>query len=130
LTRVTRALAVTRPNEALDRAAEEVVDWSGGTRIGECIKELLDEYGHRGLVRGAVVVLCSDGLEIGDPELLAEQMARMSRLAYRVIWLNHSGTRRTGRSPAARRAAVRRPLRRRAQPGEPRGSAQLSLRRG
>ena len=88
LTRVTRALAVTRPDEALDRAADEVVDWNGGTRIGECIKELLDEYGHRGLVRGAVVVLCSDGLEIGDPELLAEQMARLSRLAYRVIWLN------------------------------------------
>ena len=88
LTRVTRALAVTRPNEALDRAAEEVVDWNGGTRIGECIKELLDVYGHRGLVRGAVVVLCSDGLEIGDPELLAEQMARLSRLAYGVIWLN------------------------------------------
>ena len=88
LTRVTRALAVTRPDEALDRAADEVVDWNGGTRIGDCLKELLDEYGHRGLVRGAVVVLCSDGLEIGDPELLAEQMARLSRLAYRVIWLN------------------------------------------
>jgi uncharacterized protein with von Willebrand factor type A (vWA) domain len=88
LTRVTRALAVSRPDEALERAAAEVVDWNGGTRIGECLKALLDEYGHRGLVRGAVVVLCSDGLEVGDPELLAEQMARLSRLAYRVIWLN------------------------------------------
>jgi uncharacterized protein len=88
LTRVTRALAVTRPDEALERAAAEVVDWNGGTRIGESLKGLLDEYGHRGLVRGAVVVLCSDGLEVGDPELLAEQMARLSRLAYRVIWLN------------------------------------------
>ncbi len=88
LTRVTRALDVSRPDEALDRAAEEVVDWNGGTRIGDCLKQLLDEYGHRGLVRGAVVVLCSDGLEIGDPALLAEQMARLSRLAYRVIWLN------------------------------------------
>jgi uncharacterized protein len=88
LTRVTRALAVSRPDEALERAAAEVVDWNGGTRIGECLKELLDEYGHRGLVRGAVVVLCSDGLEVGDPELLGEQMARLSRLAYRVIWLN------------------------------------------
>jgi uncharacterized protein with von Willebrand factor type A (vWA) domain len=88
LTRVTRALAVSRPDEALARAAEEVVDWNGGTRIGESLKALLDEYGHRGLVRGAVVVLCSDGLEVGDPELLAEQMARLSRLAYRVIWLN------------------------------------------
>jgi uncharacterized protein len=88
LTRVTRSLAVSRPDEALERAGAEVVDWNGGTRIGECLKELLDEYGHRGLVRGAVVVLCSDGLEVGDPELLAEQMARLSRLAYRVIWLN------------------------------------------
>ena len=88
LTRVTRALAVSRPDEALERAAEEVVDWNGGTRIGECLKTLLDEYGHRGLVRGAVVVLCSDGLEVGDPDVLAEQMARLSRLAYRVIWLN------------------------------------------
>ena len=88
LTRVTRALAVSRPDEALERAAAEVVDWNGGTRIGECLKTLLDEYGHRGLVRGAVVVLCSDGLEVGDPDVLAEQMARLSRLAYRVIWLN------------------------------------------
>jgi uncharacterized protein len=88
LTRVTRALVVSRPDEALARAAEEVVDWNGGTRIGESLKALLDEYGHRGLVRGAVVVLCSDGLEVGDPELLSEQMARLSRLAYRVIWLN------------------------------------------
>jgi uncharacterized protein with von Willebrand factor type A (vWA) domain len=88
LTRVTRALDVSRPDEALDRAAAEVVDWNGGTRIGESLKGLLDVYGHRGLVRGAVVVLCSDGLEVGDPELLAEQMARLSRLAHRVIWLN------------------------------------------
>jgi uncharacterized protein with von Willebrand factor type A (vWA) domain len=88
LTRVTGALATSRSDEALRRAAEEVVDWNGGTRIGECLKQLLDEYGHRGLVRGAVVMLCSDGLEVGDPELLGEQMARLSRLAHRVIWLN------------------------------------------
>jgi uncharacterized protein with von Willebrand factor type A (vWA) domain len=88
LTRVTRALGASRPDEAIERAAAEVVDWNGGTRIGESLKGLLDEYGHRGLVRGAVVVLCSDGLEVGDPELLAEQMARLQRLAYRVIWLN------------------------------------------
>jgi hypothetical protein len=88
LTRVTGALATSRSDEALRRAAEEVVDWNGGTRIGECLKQLLDEYGHRGLVRGAVVMLCSDGLEVGDPDLLAEQMARLSRLAHRVVWLN------------------------------------------
>ena len=65
-----------------------MVDWDGGTRIGESLKRFLDEYGHGGLARGAVVVVCSDGLEVGDPDLLAEQMARLSRLAYRVVWLN------------------------------------------
>ncbi|HEU4450229.1 MAG TPA: VWA domain-containing protein [Gaiellaceae bacterium] len=88
LTRVTRALEGSDADEALGRAAAEVVDWDGGTRIGESLKRFLDEHGHGGLARGAVVVLCSDGLEVGDPELLAEQMARLSRLAYRVVWLN------------------------------------------
>jgi uncharacterized protein with von Willebrand factor type A (vWA) domain len=88
LTRVTRALAGTDPDQALERAAAEVVDWEGGTRIGESLQRFLDEFGHGGLARGAVVVLCSDGLEVGDPELLREQMARLSRLAHRVIWLN------------------------------------------
>jgi uncharacterized protein with von Willebrand factor type A (vWA) domain len=88
LTRVTRQLEGSDPDEALGRAAAEVLDWDGGTRIGESLKRFLDEYGHSGLARGAVVVLCSDGLEVGDPELLAEQMARLHRLAYRVVWLN------------------------------------------
>jgi uncharacterized protein len=88
LTRVTRALRVAGPDEALRRAAAEVFDWDGGTRIGESLKRFLDEYGHGGIARGAVVVLCSDGLEVGDPELLAEQMARLARLAHRVVWLN------------------------------------------
>jgi uncharacterized protein with von Willebrand factor type A (vWA) domain len=88
LTRVTRALTGSDPDEALLRAAAEVLDWDGGTRIGDSLKRFLDEYGHSGLARGAVVVICSDGLEVGDPEVLAEQMARLSRLAYRVVWLN------------------------------------------
>jgi uncharacterized protein len=88
LTRVTRALKGSDPNAALERAAAEVLDWDGGTRIGDSVKTFLDRYGHAGLARGAQVVLCSDGLEIGDPRLLAEQMERLSRLAYRVIWLN------------------------------------------
>ena len=88
LTRVTRQLEGSDPDAALTRAAEEVVDWDGGTRIGESLKRFLDEHGHSGLARGAVVVLCSDGLEVGDPDLLAEQMARLHRLAYRVVWLN------------------------------------------
>jgi uncharacterized protein len=88
LTRVTQALALRDPDEALRRAADEVVDWDGGTRIGESLKAFLDRYGHSGMARGAVVVICSDGLEVGDPDLLAEQMARLSRLAHRVVWLN------------------------------------------
>jgi uncharacterized protein with von Willebrand factor type A (vWA) domain len=88
LTRVTKALATADLDEALRRAAAEVVDWNGGTRIGESLKRFLDEFGHPGIGRGAIVVICSDGLEVGDPELLSEQMARLSRLAHRVVWLN------------------------------------------
>jgi uncharacterized protein with von Willebrand factor type A (vWA) domain len=88
LTRITRPLAGNDTDEALRRATAKVVDWEGGTRIGDSLKRFLDEYGHGGLARGAVVIVCSDGLEAGDPEQLAEQMARLSRLAYRVVWLN------------------------------------------
>jgi len=88
LTRVTKALRTADHDEALRCAAAEVVDWDGGTRIGESLKRFLDDFGHSGMARGAVVVFCSDGLEVGDPEMLAEQMARLSRLAYRVVWLN------------------------------------------
>jgi uncharacterized protein len=88
LTRLTRALATAGADEALRRAAVQTQDWDGGTRIGASVKEFLDRYGHAGLARGAVVVLCSDGLEIGDPELLAAQMERLHRLAHRVVWLN------------------------------------------
>ena len=88
LTRLTKALATSDPDEALRAAAERVVDWDGGTRIGESLKRFLDDFGHAGMARGAVVVVCSDGLEVGDPDLLAEQMARLHRLAYRVVWLN------------------------------------------
>ena len=88
LTRVTRALKLVSADEALQRAAEEVNDWDGGTRIGESLKSFLDYHGHGGLARGAIVIICSDGLDIGDPELLANQMERLSRLAHRVVWLN------------------------------------------
>jgi uncharacterized protein with von Willebrand factor type A (vWA) domain len=88
LTRVTPALGDTQPDEALRRAAAEVFDWDGGTRIGESLRSFLDDFGHRGMARGAVVVVCSDGLEVGDPDLVAEQMARLARLAHRVVWLN------------------------------------------
>jgi uncharacterized protein with von Willebrand factor type A (vWA) domain len=84
LTRVTRSLAGSDPKEALRRAAAEVVDWSGGTRIGDALRELT----RTNVVRGAFVVVCSDGLDVGDPEVLRNEMARLSRLAYRVVWLN------------------------------------------
>jgi len=88
LTRLTRALATSSADEALRRAASQTEDWDGGTRIGETLKTFLDRYGHPGLARGAVVVICSDGLEVGDPDVLRAQMERLQRLAYRVVWLN------------------------------------------
>ena len=88
LTRVTRALARSEPDEALRQVAAAVVDWNGGTRIGASLKELLDRWSQHVAMRGAVVVLCSDGLERGEPALLAAQVARLSRLSHRLIWVN------------------------------------------
>lgn len=88
LTRLTVELRRRRPDDALARAAEAVVDWEGGTRIGESLRTFLRDWGRRGMARGAVVVICSDGLDRGDPALLAAQMARLARLAHRVVWLN------------------------------------------
>jgi len=88
LTRVTRTLRTKDPDRALHEIGKQVADWEGGTRIGESLKSLLEGWSQRAALRGAVVVLCSDGLERGDPELLKAQMARLRRLAYRVVWVN------------------------------------------
>ncbi|HEV8563780.1 MAG TPA: VWA domain-containing protein [Actinomycetota bacterium] len=88
LTRVTRTLRTRDPDRALHEIGTRVRDWEGGTRIGESLKALLDEWSQRAALRGAVVVLCSDGLERGDPDLLRGQMARLRRLAHRVVWVN------------------------------------------
>jgi uncharacterized protein len=88
LTRLTRSLATGHPDAALAKAAAEAPDWSGGTRLGEALKTFVDEHGRRGMARGAVVVVVSDGWERADPALLGEQMARLSRLAHRVVWVN------------------------------------------
>jgi uncharacterized protein with von Willebrand factor type A (vWA) domain len=88
LTRITRALRTRDPGSALSAVSAAVTDWEGGTRIGESLKELVDGWSPRAALRGAIVVLCSDGLERGDPDLLARQMARLSRLAYRLVWVN------------------------------------------
>jgi uncharacterized protein len=88
LTRVTRTLRTKDPDRALHEIGKQVEDWEGGTRIGDSLKELLDGWSQRAALRGSVVVLCSDGLERGDPELLRGQMARLRRLAHRVVWVN------------------------------------------
>ena len=88
LTRLTRELATRDPDRALRQTAGAVRDISGGTRLGDAIKEFVDRWGQRGMARGAVVVIFSDGWDRGDVGVLAEQMQRISRLAYRVIWVN------------------------------------------
>jgi uncharacterized protein len=92
VTHVTRALGLRDPERALVAAGETVPDWSGGTRLGETLRFFLDRWGQRGMARGAVVVVFSDGWERGDASVLAEQMARLRRIAHRVVWVNpHRG---------------------------------------
>lgn len=92
LTRITRELRRRRPDDALERASEAVVDWEGGTRIGESLDAFVRDWGRRGVCRGGIVVVCSDGLDRGDPDTLAAAMDRLSRLCHRVVWLNpHKG---------------------------------------
>ena len=88
LTRLTREIATLDPDRALSNAAEAVDDWSGGTRLGESLRGFNDEWAVRGMARGAVVVIMSDGWDRGEPELMAEQMARLDRVAYRIVWSN------------------------------------------
>ena len=92
LTRVTTALRLRDPDEALKLAGQSVPDWSGGTRLGESIRAFIARWGQRGVARGAVVVIASDGWERGDPRLLGEQVAHLQRLAHAVVWMNpHRG---------------------------------------
>jgi uncharacterized protein with von Willebrand factor type A (vWA) domain len=88
LTRVTRALASRNPERAMQNAAATAPDWSSGTRIGEALKAFNDRHGRRGMARGAVVVILSDGWERGDPGLVAREMERLRRLAHRIVWVN------------------------------------------
>jgi uncharacterized protein len=92
LTRITRELRRRRPDDALDRTARAVVDWEGGTRIGDSLDAFVRDWGRRGVCRGGIVVICSDGLDRGDPDVLATAMGRLSRLCHRVVWMNpHKG---------------------------------------
>ena len=98
LSRVTRALDRRRPDDALELAAQTVFDWEGGTRIGASLDAFVKEWGRRGLCRGGIVVICSDGLDRGDPEVLAQAMERLARLSHRVVWMNpHKGDNRNFR---------------------------------
>jgi hypothetical protein len=92
LTRITKELERRRPDEALDRAAKAVFDWEGGTKIGASLDAFVRDWGRRGMCRGGIVVICSDGLDRGDPSVLSAAMQRLSRLCYRVVWMNpHKG---------------------------------------
>ena len=88
LTRLTRALRSRSPERAIQRAAAAAPDWSSGTRIGDALKAFNDRHGRRGMARGAVVVILSDGWERGDPALVGREMERLSRLAHRIMWVN------------------------------------------
>ena len=88
LTRLTRALASRNPERAIQRAAAAAPDWSSGTRIGDALKEFNDRHGRRGMARGAVIVILSDGWERGDPMLVGQEMERLARLAHRIVWVN------------------------------------------
>ena len=100
LTRLTRALGGRNPEAAIQRAVAAAPDWSSGTRIGEALRSFNDRYGRRGMARGAVVVILSDGWERADSALLEREMERLGRLAHRVVWVNpRAGA--TGFSPGA-----------------------------
>jgi uncharacterized protein with von Willebrand factor type A (vWA) domain len=88
LTRITDELRKRDPDQALAEAAKAVADWEGGTKIGASLDRFVRSWGRRGICRGAIVVICSDGLERGHPELLATAMERLARLSHRIVWMN------------------------------------------
>ncbi|MET7995244.1 VWA domain-containing protein [Amycolatopsis sp. NPDC005232] len=105
LTRITDQLRTRDADEALARAAEAVVDWEGGTRIGAALDEFVRTFGRRGRCRGGVVVICSDGFDRGDPDVLAKAVERLSRLCHRLVWTNpHGGA--LGPAPLGMRIAA------------------------
>jgi hypothetical protein len=92
LSRITKSLDRRDPDEAMRQAGDAVLDWDGGTRIGDSLREFAREARRSRFGRGAIVVICSDGLDRGDPQQLEEAMETLSRLAHRVIWVNpHKG---------------------------------------
>ena len=117
LSRLTPDLAARDPAAAIARCTAEVVDWGSGTRIGASLREFNEVYGRRGMSRGAIVVIASDGWEREDPMLVAREMARLARAAYAVIWVNPAQG--ESRLPAARRRDARGAAFRRQVPRRP-----------
>ncbi len=92
LTRITKSLEKRNPDEAMRIAGKAVLDWDGGTRIGESINSFIRGWGRDGMSRGAIIVICSDGLDRGDPKILEKAISDLSRLSYKIIWMNpHKG---------------------------------------
>lgn len=88
LSHLTKALTTRSLDKAMTRAGAEVFDWEGGTRIGAAVEEFVKRWGRRGMARGAIVVICSDGFDRGDPDTLHDAMQKLDRLAHRVLWLH------------------------------------------
>jgi uncharacterized protein with von Willebrand factor type A (vWA) domain len=92
LTRITKSLSKRTPDQAMKIAGSEVMDWDGGTRIGDSITTFIKKWGRTRVGRGSIVIICSDGLDRGEPAVLAKSMQDLSRIAYRVVWMNpHRG---------------------------------------
>ena len=106
LTRLTRALDQPHPGQALRQAGQAAPDWLGGTRIGAALKEFNDSFGVRGVARGAVVVVVSDGWDTGDPAIVRREMRRLGQVAFRIVWVNPRADRPGYRPLAAGMAAA------------------------
>jgi uncharacterized protein with von Willebrand factor type A (vWA) domain len=127
LTRLTRRLATRDANLALQSATAAIPDYSGGTRLGDALAEFNSSFGVRGAARGATVVICSDGIDRGSPELISSEMARLSRVAHRIIWVNPLAAS-PGYEPLARGMAAAMPYIDRFLAGDTTGALDVVLR--
>ncbi|MCH1513222.1 MAG: VWA domain-containing protein [Acidimicrobiales bacterium] len=88
LTRITRELSSRDLDRAIDAAANSVQDWSGGTRLGETLRIFNNDWGQRGIARGASVVILSDGWDRGDASIMSEEMGRLQKVSHQIVWVN------------------------------------------
>jgi uncharacterized protein len=88
LAEITDCLKVRHLDEALRRVAQRSLGWNGGTRLGDCLIDLLECHGRRVLRSDTAVIVCSDGLDVGAPERLATGMRELKARSRRIVWLN------------------------------------------